>query len=346
VIPVAASPACPACGTENPPHLLSCPGCHRLVHATRLSQLAQQATAAEQTGDISLALSHWREALDLLPGDTAQHATILARVTQLSQGLDSANPAVAPPPHKAKSAMGKTLTGLGAFGLLLWKLKVVLIFALTKGKLLLLGLTKASTFLSMFGFFAAYWSIWGWPFALGLVISIYIHEMGHVDALRRYGFKATAPMFIPGFGALIRLQQHPTRPSENARIGLAGPMWGAGAAVLAALIYYVTGRPFWAGICHLAAWINLFNLIPISPLDGGRGFDPLSRTQALLLCAIVGAAWFVTGESLLLIIGIAAIIRALAKPADAQSDGTAFVMFILLITALSALVCLRGPHVL
>ena len=133
------------------------------------------------------------------------------------------------------------MAGLGFVGMLIWKLKVVLLFVLTKGKLLLLGLTKSSTFLSMFASFAVYWAAWGWPFALGLVVSIYIHEMGHVDALRRYGFKATAPMFIPGLGALIRLQQHPTNPAEDARIGLAGPLWGMGAALACYLLFLATG---------------------------------------------------------------------------------------------------------
>ena len=60
--------------------------------------------------------------------------------------------------------------------------------------------------------------------ALGLVLSIYVHEMGHVIALRRYGFKADAPMFIPGLGAIIRLRQHVVDPRADAQIGLAGPI--------------------------------------------------------------------------------------------------------------------------
>src|SRR5207302_3963478 len=96
------------------------------------------------------------------------------------------------------------------------------LFLLTKGKLLLLGLTKATTFFSMLLSLGVYWAAWGWKFALGLVLSIYIHEMGHVFALRRLGFKASAPMFIPGLGALIRLRQHPANPREDAEIGLAG----------------------------------------------------------------------------------------------------------------------------
>ena len=85
----------------------------------------------------------------------------------------------------------------------------------------------------MFAFFGVYWSIYGWPLALGLVLSIYVHEMGHVAMLRRLGIAASAPMFIPGVGALVMLKQHVTDPLIDAKIGLAGPVWGLGAALAA-----------------------------------------------------------------------------------------------------------------
>ena len=133
------------------------------------------------------------------------------------------------------SGRWKWLAALGPAGLLIWKFKFLVVALLTKGKFLLLGLTKAGTLASMFASVGLYWTQWGLWFALGLVLSIYVHEMGHVAAIRRYGIAATAPMFIPGFGALIRLKQAPVTPRENARIGLAGPVWGLGAAVAAAL---------------------------------------------------------------------------------------------------------------
>src|SRR5213076_3474994 len=90
----------------------------------------------------------------------------------------------------------------------------------------LLGLTKAITFVSMLLSAGVYWTIWGWKFAVGVVLSIYVHETGHTQALQRYGIQATAPMFIPGIGAVIRLKQYPTDAREDARVGLAGPLWG------------------------------------------------------------------------------------------------------------------------
>src|SRR5207244_8518739 len=198
------------------------PSCHRLVHADQLKRLAADAQRATQAGDPSGALTAWRRALDLLPPDSTQHQVISARMGDLSRTVDR-QPAAAKP----SSPWGKGAAGLGAVGTLLFKLKFALVFVLTKAKLLLLGLTKAGTLFSMLLSAGVYWTIWGWKFAFGFVVSIYIHEMGHVQALTRYGIKATAPMFIPGVGAFIRLKQYPTDRREDARVGLAGPIWGA-----------------------------------------------------------------------------------------------------------------------
>ena len=95
------------------------------------------------------------------------------------------------------------------------KFKWVLLFLLTKAKVLLIGLTQVKTVLSMAVALGVYATIYGWQFALGLVVSIYIHEMGHVVWLRRYGIPATAPMFIPGLGAFVRLKRIPRRPAKT-----------------------------------------------------------------------------------------------------------------------------------
>jgi hypothetical protein len=181
---------CPQCGTEVAPALLSCPTCHRLVHAEELRRLADEAERATQSNELAAALSAWRRALELLPPDSRQHQTISATVIESSKKVDVS--ALANAEAKRKSSRAKGAAGLGAVGRLLWKFKLMLVFVLTKLKLLLLGLTKASTFFSMILSFGVYWAAWGWKFAAGLVVSIYIHEMGHGALLRRYGIKATA----------------------------------------------------------------------------------------------------------------------------------------------------------
>src|SRR2546430_11600704 len=88
-------------------------------------------------------------------------------------------------------------------------------------------------------------------------------------------------MFIPGVAAFIRLKQYPTDRREDARVGLAGPIWGAGAAIAAYGVYLATGAGIWGAIAHVGAYINLFNLLPVWQLDGGRGFRSEEHTSEL-----------------------------------------------------------------
>jgi Zn-dependent protease len=203
-----------------------------------------------------------------------------------------------------------------------------------KLKFLLLGLTKLSTFASMFGFIAVYWSIHGWPLAVGMAGSIYIHEMGHVAMLRRLGIQAGAPLFIPGVGALVMLKEHITDPVTDARIGLAGPVWGLGAAIASWIVYLVTGAPIWLAITELTGFLNLFNLIPIWQLDGSRGFHALSRHERWIVLAVIGAALWLTGVGVLWIVGAAALFQTMRDGAGPGHQPT-LLTFAGLVLALS-----------
>jgi Zn-dependent protease len=186
----------------------------------------------------------------------------------------------------------------------------------------------------MFGFILVYWSIHGWPLAVGLAGSIYVHEMGHVAMLRRLGINASAPLFIPGVGALVMLRQHVTDPVIDARIGLAGPVWGLGAAVVAWLIYQITGAPIWLAIAELTGFLNLFNLLPIWQLDGSRGFHALSRSQRWVVVSTIGIALALTGVGLLWILGAVATYRTIQGEQGPGHQPTV-VTFAVLILALS-----------
>ena len=337
-----------------PPTLLCCPRCHQLVHADRLRQLAQGAEALTHRQRPSEALTLWREALDLLPQDSRQHQAILAKVQVLSRQLDSAplaptsHDGVGPQPAPGHTEPGRrrwlqSSAGLGALGLLLWKFKFLALFILTKAKLLLLGLTKATTLFSMLLSFGVYWTVWGWKFALGLVASIYVHEMGHVAALRHYGIKATAPMFIPGLGAIVRLRQYPANPREDARVGLAGPVWGLGAALVSYAVFLGTSEPFWAATARVGAWINLFNLLPIWQLDGGRGFRALNVAQRWVVVVAIAVMLLLTSEGLLILLLLGAGFRALRPDKVEEPDRLTLLQFILLIIALSLLCNLPVP---
>lgn len=324
---------CPDCGTEWGPATLSCPSCLRLVHAERLKELARRAGEAEAEGRNEDALSAWQSALVLLPPHAKQRQTILQRAEQMLSriGQQSADK------PKETPAWAKSL-GFAA---------PVILLLLTKGKWLLLGLTKLPTLLSMFAALGVYWTLWGWQFALGFLLSIYIHEMGHVYELQRRGIAATVPLFIPGFGAVIFSRQRITLPSDDARIGLAGPLWGLGAALACWGLFAVTGNALFAALRHIGALVNLFNLLPVWSLDGSRGMRGLSRPLRLALAVIAIATAIFTGNIFAWLIAGLLLIRLFAvrgqEPAVTQPDWLAFALFAGLIVSLAWIADIPGP---
>ncbi len=302
------------------------------MHAAALSDLAARAGAATVSGDVQAALAAWRSSLDLLPPDSRQSASVAQKIASLAAVVETSGGAPADVPT---SGWWKWLAALGPAGLLIWKFKFLIVALLTKGKLLLLGLTKAGTLASMFASVGLYWTQWGLWFALGLVLSIYVHEMGHVAAIRRYGIAASAPMFIPGFGALIRLKQAPVTPRESARIGLAGPVWGLGAAVAAALAGQVGGWPLFLAIAHTGAWINLLNLAPVWQLDGSRAFASLTRPHRWIATAALAVAWMLTRDGVVLLVLLVAVGRTVVSRADAPPDRGALMLFVFVTLALA-----------
>jgi Zn-dependent protease len=317
---------CPQCGVELPPNLLVCPFCHALVHAAELKNLAAQAEGATAAGNYSEALANWRRALELLPPASAQYGVINIKINDLVQRLESPiQPGLTKNPKWANK--GGVIGGIGSLA----------IFFLSKAKLLLLGLTKASTLLSMLLTIAVYTRAMGWQFAVGLVLSIYVHEMGHVFQLRRYGLNATAPMFIPWIGALIRLKQYPASPHEEARVGLAGPVWGLAAAGFCYALYLGIGTPVLAAVAQVGAWINLFNLTPVWQLDGSHAFKALSRLERIGIAAIMFGMWYVTDEGLLLLLMIVAAFRCFEKRLPEKRDLPIFTEFAFLVVTLALL---------
>jgi Zn-dependent protease len=320
---------CQRCGTELAPAMLSCPACGSLVHADRLKALAAEAEVAKASGDLSTENAAWQQALDLLPDTSQQHATITARVADIMRQLAGMGQSTAATKARAPwYKQGGTWAG------------ALLILALTKGKFLILGLTKAKTLLSMFAFFGVYWSMYGWAFALGLVVTIYIHEMGHVYVLRKLGIESGAPLFIPGLGALILMKRRITDPSIDAKVGLAGPLWGLGAGVVAYVVYRVTGAGIWGAIAAVTGFLNLFNLIPIWQLDGSRGFHALSRWQRWVAVGVLALAFYLTGQKLLIIVGAVALFRAF-QHAETKGDNSALATYVALVFALA---WLSGAH--
>jgi len=152
----------------------------------------------------------------------------------------------------------------------------VLGFLAVAGKWLLPGfkLLKASKFLLTSGTMLLsvwyYAQMYGWTYAAGFVFAILIHELGHVYFAWREGIPVSAPVFIPGFGALILLKDNLKSAYSDAVIGIGGPLFGALCAVAYWGLYFVTGNPLFIALAYTAFLLNLFNMAPIYPLDGGR----------------------------------------------------------------------------
>jgi Zn-dependent protease len=142
--------------------------------------------------------------------------------------------------------------------------------ALAKWGAILLKLKVFTFAASMLVSVAAYAWLWGWKFAVGFVLLIFVHEMGHVIALQRMGIKASAPMFIPFFGAFVSMKEAPKSAWHEAVSAIAGPATGAVAA--AACWWYAdqTGSGLFQALAFMGFFLNLFNMIPMLPLDGGR----------------------------------------------------------------------------
>ena len=328
--------ACPLCGTDVAAALLACPACGWLRFAEDLKRLAAEADEHSGAGRFTEALVAWRTALDLLPPNSNQYTVVAERIAEL--GRQGPAKPEQPRPHWTRR------TGVfGAIALVLWKFKIVIVFLLTKGKLLLLGLTKAGTLFSMLLSVGVYWQAFGWKWAVGVVASIYVHEMGHVAMLRHFGIPATAPMFLPGIGAVIRSRFYPTDVVAQARVGLAGPIWGLGAALTCFLVFRLTDLPAWGALAEIGAWINLFNLAPVWQLDGAHGFKALTRSQRWIAAGAIAIAWALSSKGLLVLLLIFAVLAALSDKAASQPDRRTLLEYVVLIGALTALTTIPIP---
>ena len=123
---------------------------------------------------------------------------------------------------------------------------------------------------------AAYSFVFGWTFAVGFVLLLLVHEMGHVIQLRREGIKASAPMFIPFLGAVISAKSLGQNALAEARVGLAGPILGSIGAAVCVVIWHATGNAIWGALAFTGFFLNLFNLLPVVPLDGGRAMAAMA----------------------------------------------------------------------
>ncbi len=149
----------------------------------------------------------------------------------------------------------------------------------------------------------SYALLFNWQFGVGLVVLLFIHEMGHVLALKRYGVRATAPIFIPFMGAFIGMKQLPKNATMEAVVGLGGPVIGSLGALAAWVLYSIDGHPIFLAMTYIGVFLNLFNLLPVLPLDGGRIVGVLSRWfWALGALGLVGLMFVFPSPILVLVL--------------------------------------------
>jgi Zn-dependent protease len=175
-------------------------------------------------------------------------------------------------------------------------------FTAIKGLLLLLPkvklLTTTGTALVSV---AAYSLFFGWEFAAGFVLLLFVHEMGHVFQLRREGISASTPMFIPFLGAAIFSKSLGDNALAEARVGLAGPILGTLGAAVCLAIGEALNSDLLRALAYVAFFINLINLIPVVPFDGGRAMAAMAPWMWFLGLGALVALLFVTHNPFLLI---------------------------------------------
>ena len=198
---------------------------------------------------------------------------------------------------QSQSRLWTILAGIGLF--LLSKLKWV--FGLLK-------IGKFATLISMFISLGAYAAFYGWKFAVAIVYLIFVHEMGHLVAAKQKGIKTSPAIFIPFMGAAIGMKEMPKNAKDEAYIAYAGPLFGLLSFLPAVFLYETTGEPFWGLVIFLGAMINLFNLFPVSPLDGGRIVGVLSTKIWFIGLLIVVPYLFISPDPIIFLIFIFGIL--------------------------------------
>ncbi len=183
--------------------------------------------------------------------------------------------------------------------------------------MLTLGPTAAMA-ISMLVSLAVYALAFGLKFAIGFVLLLLAHELGHVIASRAVGLGVTSPVFVPFIGAVIRLKQAPVNAKMEANVAIGGPALGTLSALVCLVFYLWTDSILLLVIAYTACLLNLFNLIPCDPLDGGRIAVAISPHMWWLGSIVIGGIFLYTHNVFILIIFLFSLYRLWCN--DNQDD--------------------------
>jgi Zn-dependent protease len=271
-------------------------------------------TAFERVGsETALLEGHGVPQVDEYRGPESLEYALAGASSERREGIADASM------YRSKETRNKTrrrLAGLGGLGaslaglLIKFKTLLVLLFDIKwvafLGKF---GLASISAVISV----AVYSRLFGWSFAVGLVVLLFIHEMGHAIVMRLKGIPVSGMIFIPLLGAAVFMRRMPSNARDEAEVGIAGPVAGALAALACLLIAHQmfegTGLPgIWAPLAYFGCFLNLFNLIPLTPFDGGRVLAAIDRRiwiiGFMVLIAIQIWQWLMHSTSIWLLLFI------------------------------------------
>jgi Zn-dependent protease len=293
-----------------------------------LSEIAHSAQELEQEQKWVEARERWKSALVWLPEETQQAESVRQHIAQIDARLKAAD--------AQKAKWTKRLGPFAPIALFLMKIKSAL-FLLLKLKFLL----------SFLAFFGIYWVLFGWKFAAGFIMCLFIHEMGHFVALKRRGLKADLPVFVPMMGAYVKWYSQGVSLEDLASISLAGPLYGLLAAFACYGLFVATHSPIFMVLVYVGAWINFLNLFPLLGLDGAQATFALSRLQRGLIattCVVLFGLSITNGDLfgastlwIFLIVGLGMAWRCLGPEPEKPSTKT-FLYFQALVLILGVIV--------
>ena len=149
----------------------------------------------------------------------------------------------------------------------------------------------------------------GWQYAVGFVLLIFVHECGHLIVARQAGLNVGAPVFIPFMGAFIALKDSPKNAWIEACVGIGGPLLGTLGAALCEVLFRVTGNPLYRALAYSGFMLNLFNMMPVGFLDGGRIVTALSPWLWVAGLAVLGTLIVMQPNFLLILILVLSLPR-------------------------------------
>ena len=262
---------------------------------------------------------------------------VIAQGQRNSKDIERQTPTITPQAEKRFSLVGLLSLGMKA---------------LKSAKVIKVALASASL--------AAYSWLFSVQFALALLVCLVFHEYGHIRAMKYFGLKTKGIYLIPFIGGLAVTDERLNTRWQDVVISIMGPMFGLFLSLIFMLAYWLTGEAFFAGLSVFNAFLNLFNLLPILPLDGGHILKSISFSMngmlGICLCTLAVIGGIILSYSLslsllgfLLLMGMLDIIlewksrhNSHLLPLDRYGQVVSSIWYVALVASLVAIIWYFG----